>query len=91
MPYLYKTVGTCSKQITVELDGNKVKRVEFLGGCNGNLSGISKIVKGMTVEHIAETFAGTKCGNRPTSCPDQLAIAVMEAYEESRRGGETQC
>lgn len=85
MTYVYRTKGTCSKQITVELDGDTVKHVEFLGGCNGNLSGISRIVEGMSVHYIAEKFAGTKCGGRPTSCPDQLAIAVMEAYQASQK------
>lgn len=85
MSYLYKTVGTCAKQISVELDGNIIKKVEFTGGCNGNLSGISKIVEGMTVEHVANKFRGTLCGARPTSCPDQLAIAVMEAYQKTNK------
>lgn len=85
MAYVYQTKGTCSKRITIELDGNIIQRVEFEGGCNGNLSGISKIVEGMTVEHIVEKFSGTKCGNRPTSCPDQLAIAVQEAYAASQK------
>lgn len=85
MVYVYKTKGTCSREITVELDGNVVKNVSFVGGCNGNLSGISNIVKGMTVEHVIERFAGTKCGTRSTSCPDQLAIALREAYETSRK------
>lgn len=81
MVYVYKTKGTCSRQITVELEGNVVKSVSFLGGCNGNLSGIAKLVEGMTIEHVIERFAGTKCGARSTSCPDQLAIALREAYE----------
>lgn len=85
MTYIYKPKGTCSQQIQVELDGNIIKKVEFTGGCNGNLSGISKIVEGMTVEYVAERFAGTTCGGRPTSCPDQLAIAVLEAYKEAQK------
>lgn len=86
MVYVYKTKGTCSREITVELDGNIVKSVAFVGGCNGNLSGISNLVRGMTVEHVIERFAGTKCGVRPTSCPDQLAIALKEAYQASQQG-----
>lgn len=85
MAYIYKTKGTCSQQIAVELDGDIIKKVEFVGGCNGNLTGISKIVEGMTVTHVAEKFRGTKCGTRSTSCPDQLAIAVLEAYEKGQR------
>ncbi len=84
MAYVYKTKGTCSREISVELDGDIVKKVAFVGGCNGNLSGISSIVEGMKVDHVIERFAGTKCGARPTSCPDQLAIALKEAYEASQ-------
>lgn len=81
MSYLYKTKGTCSTQIKVDLDGNVIKSVEFTGGCNGNLNGISKIVEGMTVEDIVSKFSGIKCGNKSTSCPDQLSLAVQEAYK----------
>ena len=85
MAYVYKTNGTCSRQITVELDGNIVKHVSFFGGCNGNLAGISSIVEGMTIEHVIERFAGTKCGARSTSCPDQLAVALKEAYAAEQK------
>jgi len=80
MAYEYKTQGTCSRKITVELDGKTIKDVQFEGGCNGNLSGISKLVRGMDMDFVIERFAGNKCGNRPTSCPDQLARALQEAY-----------
>lgn len=82
MAYVYKTRGTCSTKIEVELDGNIIKSVSFTGGCNGNLNGISRIVEGMTVEDIVSKFSGVKCGMKPTSCPDQLAIAVQQAYNE---------
>lgn len=80
MIYEYKTTGTCSKKITVELEGKTIKNVRFEGGCNGNLSGISKLVKGLDIDFVVERFSGNKCGARPTSCPDQLAIALKEAY-----------
>lgn len=80
MVYEYKTTGTCSKKITVELEGKTIKNVSFEGGCNGNLSGISKLVKGLDTDFVIERFSGNKCGARPTSCPDQLAIALKEAY-----------
>lgn len=80
MIYEYKTTGTCSKKITVELEGKTIKNVSFEGGCNGNLSGISKLVKGLDIDFVIERFSGNKCGARPTSCPDQLAIALKEAY-----------
>ena len=79
--YSYKTRGTCSSQIDVELDGNVVKSVKFYGGCNGNTKGISQLVPGMTVEEIEQKLSGTRCGFKNTSCPDQLAKAVRAAYE----------
>lgn len=84
MAYTYKTQGTCSQLITVELDGNVVKKVSFLGGCNGNLQGISRLVEGLTVEEVEAKCKGISCGGRPTSCPDQLANAVRLAYEASK-------
>lgn len=78
--YEYKTKGTCSRKITVELDGKKIKHVAFEGGCAGNLSGISKLVEGMDIDFVIERFAGNVCGSKPTSCPDQLAKALQEAY-----------
>lgn len=77
--YSYKTQGTCSKQIDVELDGDIIKSVKFYGGCNGNLQGISRIVVGKTVDEVAEALEGVKCGFKQTSCPDQLVKALREA------------
>ena len=74
MTYEYKTKGTCSSRITF------VKNVKFTGGCNGNLKGISAIVDGMKVEDIEKKLSGITCGFKNTSCPDQLAKAVTEAY-----------
>jgi uncharacterized protein (TIGR03905 family) len=79
----YKTRGVCSQRIMFDLDGNVVHNVEFVGGCNGNLKGISTLVDGMTVEDIETKIKGTACGNRPTSCPDQLATAVRLAYDSA--------
>lgn len=81
MTHTYKTKGTCSSQITFELDGNIVRNVKFYGGCNGNLKGISTLVEGMTVEEVTEKLSGITCGFKRTSCPDQLAKAVGEAYK----------
>ncbi len=75
----YQTKGTCSKQINVEVEDGRVVDVEFIGGCNGNLKGISKLVKGMKVEDIIDKLEGTKCGFKNTSCPDQLAQALKKA------------
>lgn len=77
----YKTHGTCSTMIDVELDGDKIKRVEFFGGCNGNLQGISKLVVGMNVDEAIDKLSGIRCGFKETSCPDQLARALRIAKE----------
>lgn len=81
MSYRYKTKGTCSTLIEVDLDGNIVKNVKFTGGCNGNLQAIPKLVEGLTVEQVEEKLTGISCSGRPTSCGDQLAKAVRAAYE----------
>ena len=81
MSYKYKTRGTCSTMIDVELDGNIVKEVKFTGGCNGNLKAIPKLVEGLTVEQVEQKLTGISCNGRPTSCGDQLAKAVRAAYE----------
>lgn len=84
MEYIYKTQNTCSTEIKLELDGNIVKNVVFTGGCDGNLKAIPILVDGWTVEQIEEKCKGITCGRRPTSCADQLACAVREAYEAGR-------
>ena len=73
----YQTSGVCSKQIHVELDDNRcVRNVSFVGGCNGNLQGISRLVEGMEINEAISRIEGIRCGGRPTSCPDQLARAL---------------
>lgn len=84
MHYEYMTENTCSRVITLDIDGNVVSNVKFLGGCDGNLKAIPILVDGMTVEEIEAKLSGIKCGRRPTSCGDQLAKAVRKAYEESK-------
>ncbi|MDO4474249.1 MAG: TIGR03905 family TSCPD domain-containing protein [Eubacteriales bacterium] len=78
----YKTQGTCSQMINLELDGDKIKSVEFIGGCHGNLQGISKLVEGMKAADAIERLEGIRCGFKPTSCPDQLAKALRIALEQ---------
>jgi len=80
----YKTKGTCSQMISLDLDGDVVRNVRFLGGCSGNLQGVSSLVEGLTVSEIEQKLAGIRCGSKPTSCPDQLAKAVKAACEASR-------
>jgi len=84
MTHEYKTKGTCSSRITFDLDGDIVRNVKFTGGCNGNLKGISSIVDGMKVEDIEKKLGGITCGFKNTSCPDQLAKAVSEAYAKEK-------
>lgn len=79
----YRTRGVCSVQINFDLDGDVVTNVEFIGGCNGNLKAISKLVNGMTVDQIEGYLKGNTCGYKPTSCADQLAIAVRQAYQNA--------
>jgi uncharacterized protein (TIGR03905 family) len=83
MRHNYKTKNTCSTKISFDLDGSIVRNVEFTGGCDGNLKVIPKLVEGFTVEQIVSLLGGTFCGRRPTSCADQLAIAVQKAYEKA--------
>jgi len=79
MEYHYKTKGTCSRTIDVELDGDRIKAVKFYGGCNGNLKGITTLVQGASAREIIKKCKGIQCGMRGTSCPDQLARALEEA------------
>ncbi len=72
----YQTKGTCSAYIDIELDGDVIRQVSFYGGCNGNLQGISKLVEGMKAEDAIKKLKGIRCGFKPTSCPDQLAVAL---------------
>lgn len=83
MTYKYKPKDVCAMEIKFDLDGNTVSNIEFLGGCNGNLKAISKLLDGQTVEHIESKLSGNTCGRRQTSCADQLAKAVRKAYEEN--------
>ena len=72
----YRTKGTCSSAIDIELDNGIIKSVHFTGGCNGNLQGISRLVEGMPAKEAISRLKGIKCGFKPTSCPDQLAVAL---------------
>ena len=74
----YRTSGTCSTMIDLEVDGDIIKSVAFTGGCNGNLKGICSLVRGMKVDDAIEKLQGIKCGFKNTSCPDQLAKALIQ-------------
>ncbi|MGN0357386.1 MAG: TIGR03905 family TSCPD domain-containing protein, partial [Blautia sp.] len=73
--------GTCSSAITFDVKDNKLVSVQFTGGCNGNLQGISKLVEGMDIDEVISRLGGIRCGYKPTSCPDQLATA-LKTYKE---------
>ena len=78
--YEYKTKGTCSQMIYFDVQDNKVMDVRFMGGCNGNLKGIGKLVEGMDIDEVIARVEGVTCGMKKTSCPDQLAQA-LKAYK----------
>lgn len=80
---IYKTSGTCSSAINLEVEGDIIKSVSFTGGCNGNLQGISRLVEGMKVEDAISGLKGIRCGFKNTSCPDQLARA-LESLEAAK-------
>jgi len=84
MTYKYIPRGVCSREITIELEGDVVKNVSFYGGCHGNLQGISSLVQGMTCKEVKERLSGIKCGFKQTSCPDQLVYAIEEAMKQPR-------
>jgi len=73
---VYKTQGTCSQEIHLEVEGGVVQSVEFIKGCPGNAKGVAALAKGRKVQEVIETLQGIKCGERATSCPDQLANAL---------------
>ena len=81
MTYEYKTRGTCSKKITLEVEDNRIVSCRFEGGCQGNLAGMSEMVKGMDADEVIKKLSGIRCGFKPTSCPDQLAKALSEMKE----------
>ena len=82
MIFKYRTKGTCSGQIDLELENGIIKDVVFYGGCNGNLKGISALAKGKPATEVIESLKGIKCGFKKTSCPDQLAMALEAALNE---------
>ena len=84
--YSYKTFGTCSREILFEIDGDVIKSVQFVGGCNGNTQGISALVAGMKVDDAIRKLKGIDCGGKGTSCPDQLARALTRYQEKTAKG-----
>ena len=80
----YQTNGTCCRLIQVKYDGDIITDIDFLGGCPGNLMGIKNLVKGMKIEDVISKFSGVRCGDKSTSCPDQLARCLKEITVSSK-------
>lgn len=83
MEYNFNTTNTCATKISFNLNNGIITNIEFTAGCNGNLKAIPILVNGWTVEEIEEKCKGITCGRRPTSCADQLALAVREAFNSN--------
>ena len=81
--FRYVPRGVCSRMIDIELEGDVIQSVRFQGGCSGNTQGIAALVRGMRVADAIERLSGIRCGFKPTSCPDQLAMALKEALEQN--------
>lgn len=84
MDFVYRTEMVCAQEIHFHLEGDVVSNIVFIGGCNGNLKAIAKLVDGWTVSQIEEKLLGNTCGRKPTSCADQLAKGIRQAYEQSK-------
>ena len=85
MKYEYKTAGVCAQKIFFDIEGDVISNISFFGGCNGNLKAISKLCEGKNVEYISSILAGNTCGMKGTSCADQLAKAVVAAYDSQNK------
>lgn len=80
----YTTRGTCSRLIKFDVDGDKVKDVQFVMGCHGNTQGVAKLVEGMDIHEVIKRLKGIDCNGRGTSCPDQLALALEQYLEQQK-------
>lgn len=85
--YVYKTKGTCSRAIFLTVDGDTLLDAMYMGGCSGNTQGICRLIKGQKLSKIRETLSGIRCGEKPTSCPDQLSRAIG-LLEEGKLGSD---
>lgn len=86
MKFFYKPEGTCSKNISFDVEGNKVRNVRFQKGCVGSLTAVSRLVEGKDIDDVIRMFSGIKCTGRNTSCPDQLAEALLGYKEQYMKG-----
>lgn len=88
MTHTYRTIGTCSTEIQFDLENDRVYNVQYTNGCNGNLQAIGRLVDGLTVDQIEDKLSGIHCGFKQTSCGDQLARAVRQAYDAEQEQKE---
>ena len=89
MKYDFSPKGVCARRLEFELDGDIVKNVQFMGGCNGNLKALAALTEGMTVDQVCERLKGITCGLKNTACSDQLAQALAKAQEiEKKKAAE---
>lgn len=84
MVYEFTPRGVCSRKMIFEIENGIITDLNVVGGCNGNLKGISSLVKGMSVEDVIERLSGIKCGMKSTSCPDQMANALRQFKEDNK-------
>lgn len=82
MKFTYKPKGVCAAEIEIEVENDIIKSVKYIGGCKGNTAGISALVAGMKVDDVIDRLSSIKCGMKPTSCPDQLAQALIKYKTE---------
>lgn len=82
MTYKYRPVGVCSMEITIEIEGDTIQSVKFLGGCSGNTQGVGALISGMKIDEAIKRLKGIDCAGRGTSCPDQLSKALEEIKEK---------
>lgn len=83
MTYTYTPKGVCSQRIKVDVEDGIIRDIQVLGGCSGNLQGISNLIIGMDAKDAISRMKGVRCGMKPTSCPDQIAIALEKALEKA--------
>ncbi len=85
MQYSYNTRGTCSRQIRIDVEDGIIKQVEFVSGCPGNTQGVARLSEGRPIDEVIPLIEGIRCGNKPTSCPDQLAQALKLIKEQEAK------
>lgn len=86
MTFTHKNKGTCSSEVRFDIEDGVLRNVRFTGGCSGNLKAIGKLTEGMNAEKVVELLEGNTCGSKPTSCADQLALAIKQAIAEEAKG-----